>query len=569
MTDDARPGTIETAADSGAGSMARTSGAEADAGAIGKRFYVTTPIYYVNDRPHIGHAYTTIAGDVITRWHRQRGEPVWYLTGTDEHGEKVLRAAEANGTTPKEWTDTLVDEAWRPVLQTIDVVNDDFIRTTEDRHTRGVQEFWQRLYDAGHVYQGKYEGPYCVGCEEFKLPGELVDGSGDLAGERLCPIHGRPVEMLQEENYFFRMSDYTEPLLAFYAANPGFVQPESARNEVLRFVEQGLQDLSISRSTFDWGIPIPWDPTHVLYVWIDALLNYATAVGYGEADASDGAAVRFADTWPADLHLVGKDILRFHAVIWPAMLMAAGLPLPKRVFANGWLLVGGEKMSKSKVNGIAPAEITDHFGSDAFRWYLLRAIQYGGDGSFSWEHMSAIYSSELANGLGNLASRVTAMVGRYFDGALPAAGEHGPAEEALVLGLSDAVIRADEAIDDVRLHDALAAIEAYVSQVNGYLSDQAPWQVAKRAADDPDARARLGTILATAAEALRGIAVLAHPVLPRATAELWSQLGAVEAIGPISDARLGTLADWGQLPAGAIVTKGPALFPRLEEPSRA
>jgi methionyl-tRNA synthetase len=279
-----------------------------------KAFYVTTPIYYVNDAPHIGHAYTTIAGDVLTRWHRQRGERVWYLTGTDEHGQKVMRSAEANGMSPQQWTDHMVETAWKPVLATIDARNDDFIRTTEKRHTQRVQEFWPRLHDAGEVYEGSYTGPYCVSCEEFKLPGELLDGPD---GEKLCPIHRRPVEMLEEENYFFRMSAYADRLLEFYREHPEFVQPESARNEVVRFVEQGLQDLSISRSSFDWGIPLPWDDRHVLYVWIDALLNYVTAVGYG-ADEQ-----KFDSTWPADVHLVGKDILRFHAVIWPAMLMAA------------------------------------------------------------------------------------------------------------------------------------------------------------------------------------------------------------------------------------------------------
>ncbi|HZP50989.1 methionine--tRNA ligase, partial [Actinocrinis sp.] len=327
------------------------SGSDAP-GSGDKTFYVTTPIYYVNDAPHIGHAYTTTAGDVLTRWHRQRGESVWFLTGTDEHGQKVMRTAEANGTTPQEWTDRLVESAWKPALVTIDAANDDFIRTTERRHTERVQEFWQRLYDAGEVYKGSYEGPYCVGCEEFKLPGELLDGEGEYAGQKVCAIHGTPVEYIAEENYFFRMSAYTERLLEHYEAHPEFVQPASARNEVVSFVKQGLQDLSISRSSFDWGIPIPWDPKHVLYVWIDALLNYATAIGLDAPSAADKE--KFERTWPADVHLVGKDILRFHAVIWPAMLLAAGLPLPKQVFGHGWLLVGGEKMSKSKLTGIAP-----------------------------------------------------------------------------------------------------------------------------------------------------------------------------------------------------------------------
>ncbi|MGV8965507.1 MAG: methionine--tRNA ligase, partial [Cellulomonas sp.] len=334
-----------------------------------KPFYLTTPIYYVNDAPHIGHAYTTVAADMVTRWHRQRQEPVWFLTGTDEHGQKVMRTAEAHGVTPQAWADRLVESSWKPVLDVLDVRNDDFIRTTQDRHTARVQRFIQDLHDKGEIYAGSYEGPYCVGCEEYKLPGDLVPGTGDYDGELVCAIHGKPVEMLAEQNYFFKMSGYTQKLLDFYEANPNFVQPPSARNEVVAFVKQGLQDLSISRNTFDWGIPIPWDSTHVLYVWFDALLNYATAVGYGSDDPAE--AERFARTWPADVHLVGKDILRFHAVIWPAMLMAAGLALPQQVFAHGWLLVGGEKMSKSKLTGIAPSQIIDHFGSDAFRYYFL------------------------------------------------------------------------------------------------------------------------------------------------------------------------------------------------------
>jgi methionyl-tRNA synthetase len=562
-------GTVDEARMPGAGASAtgQSTGEQpadataSDAGTASKAYYVTTPIYYVNDRPHIGHAYTTVAGDVLTRWHRQRGEAVWYLTGTDEHGEKVLRSAEAQGLTPQQWADRLVADAWRPVLETIDVANDDFIRTTEERHTTAVQTFWQRLYDAGEVYKGSYEGPYCVGCEEYKLPSELVPGTGELEGQLLCPIHGRPVEQLAEENYFFRMSAYGEKLLAYYKDNPGFVRPESARNEVVKFVEQGLQDLSISRSSFDWGIPIPWDAKHVLYVWIDALLNYATAVGYGD-ETPDGRE-RFARTWPADVHLVGKDILRFHAVIWPAMLMAAGVPVPHQVFAHGWLLVGGEKMSKSKLTGIAPSEITDTFGSDAFRYYFLRTVAFGQDGSFSWEHMSAVYGSELANGLGNLASRVTAMVGRYFDGALPAADAAGPAEAALADGLATATRTADAAIDELRFHDALAAINAYVVDVNGYLSEQEPWKVAK----DESARGRLAAILASAAEALRGIAVLLHPVMPQATVRLWQQLGADTALGAIAEQRVADVARWSQLPVGTVLTKGDALFPRLDQPA--
>jgi methionyl-tRNA synthetase len=520
-----------------------------------KAFYVTTPIYYVNDAPHIGHAYTTVAGDVLTRWHRQRGDDVWFLTGTDEHGQKVLQSAEAGGLSPRQWADRMIETAWKPVLRTLDVANDDFIRTTEKRHTERVQEFWQRIYDAGEVYKGSYEGPYCVGCEEFKLPGELVEGDD---GAKLCPIHLRPVEMLAEDNYFFRMSAYADRLLAHYTENPGFVEPASARNEVVRFVEQGLQDLSISRSTFDWGIPIPWDEGHVLYVWIDALLNYATAAGYGADEQL------FDRLWPADVHLVGKDILRFHAVIWPAMLLAAGLPLPRKVFAHGWLLVGGEKMSKSRLTGIAPSQITDHFGSDALRYYFLRAIAFGHDGSFSWEHMSAVYTAELANGLGNLASRVAAMVDRYFAGSLPAPGRLGPGERSVVDRVTATVAGTDEAMGALRFQDGLDAVNALVAAVNGYVTEQQPWQVAKSA--DPADRERLGTILYTATEALRVVAVLLHPVMPRATARLWESLGAEPGLGPLAAQRVQDAGGWGRLPVGATVTKGDVLFPRLEEP---
>ncbi|MGO1317492.1 MAG: methionine--tRNA ligase, partial [Cellulomonadaceae bacterium] len=316
-----------------------------------KAFYLTTPIYYVNDAPHIGHAYTTVAGDVITRWHRQRQEPVWFLTGTDEHGQKVMRTAEAHGVSPQEWADRLVHDAWKPVLKTLDAANDDFIRTTDERHVVAVQRFIQSLHDAGEIYTGAYEGYYSVRSEEFVPPGEVGDGEGEDAGHKISTRTGERLEQLSEQNYFFRLSAYQDRLLEHYEAHPEFVQPASARNEVLAFVRQGLQDLSISRNTFDWGIPIPWDTSHVLYVWFDALLNYATAVGLESDDPAQRE--KFAHTWPADVHIVGKDILRFHAVIWPAMLMAAGLELPKTVFAHGWLLVGGEKMSKSKLNGIA------------------------------------------------------------------------------------------------------------------------------------------------------------------------------------------------------------------------
>ena len=519
-----------------------------------KAYYVTTPIYNVNDAPHIGHAYTTVATDFFARWHRQRQESVWFLTGTDEHGEKVLRTAELHGVGPQEWADRLVETEWKPVLDTIDVSNDDFIRTTERRHTERVQQFWQKLKDAGYVYEGTYEGPYCVACEEFKVPGELLDGEGEYAGQKLCPIHGRPVEMLKEHNYFFRMSELADRLLDHYEANPDFVQPASARNEVVSFVRQGLQDLSVSRSTFTWGIPIPWDPSHVLYVWIDALLNYVTAVGYGTDEQT------YERIWPADVHFVGKDILRFHAVIWPAMLLAAGEPLPKTVFAHGWLLVGGEKMSKTKLTGIAPSQIVDTFGSDAFRYYFLRAVVFGSDGSFSWEDIAARYTAELANGLGNLASRVAAMVGKYFDGELPAAAATTPADDILASVAASAVAQAEAAVDRLAPHEALNHVWTLVDAANVYLTEQQPWAVAK----DETQRERLGTILYTAAEALRVLAVVLNPVMPKATALLWDSLGAADGLGELAAQNVTTAGTWGQLKPGATVTKGAALFPRIE-----
>jgi methionyl-tRNA synthetase len=528
----------------------------------GKTFYATTPIYYVNDAPHIGHAYTTTAGDVLTRWHRQRGEQVWYLTGTDEHGQKVMRTAQAHDVAPQEWADRLVETAWLPVLETIDAANDDFIRTTEARHTDRVQLFLTGLKEADHVYEGAYEGPYCVGCEEFKAPGDLVEGPGEYAGRQVCRIHGRPVETVSETNWFFRLSAFQERLLAHYEAHPDAVQPRSAYNEVMSFVRGGLDDLSISRSTFDWGIPVPWDPSQVVYVWVDALLNYVTAIGLGDEPGSAGAE-QFERTWPADVHLVGKDILRFHAVTWPAMLMAAGLPLPGQVFAHGWLLVGGEKMSKSKTTGIAPSEIIDHFGSDAFRYYFLRSIAFGADGSFSWEEMSARYTAELANGLGNLASRAAAMVAKYHGGVLPAPGEDTDAEQALQRLLAEAASVADEAVRELDFQAGIVAVKSFVDAVNVYVTEQAPWVLAKDTGDPQ----RLATVLYAICESLRAIAVLYHPVMPKATASLWDQLGAAPGLGALAEQRVQHSGDWGQLVPGATITKGAALFPRLEDPA--
>jgi methionyl-tRNA synthetase len=522
--------------------------------AAGDSFYIATPIFYVNDVPHIGHAYTEVAADVLARWHRQSGDDTWLLTGTDEHGQKILRTAVANDTTPQQWADKLVEEAWLPLLNTINIQNDDFIRTTDKRHEEAVTIFLQKLYDDGYIYSGEYEGYYCVGCEEYKQLDDLMETeTGDYAGQLVCKIHSRPIEVLKEKNYFFRMSDFQQRLLDLYEERPDFIQPESVRNEILQFVKQGLSDLSISRSSFDWGIKIPWDDSHVLYVWFDALLNYITAIGYGVDDEE------FQRRWPAT-QLVGKDIARFHAVIWPAMLMAAGLQPPKQVFGHGWLLVGGEKMSKSKLTGIAPSQITDTFGVDAFRYYFMSAISFGQDGSFSWEDLAARYQSELANGFGNLASRVIAMVNKYYDGVVPAPGEYS-ADDLKVQAIAKAAAEtADAAIQKLAIHEAIAAIWTIVDELNGYITIQEPWVLAKK----DETRERLGTVLYTASEGLRSLAVLLSPVIPEATAKLWTALGASAGLGSLTDQVIVDAGHWGQLPAGSRLGTLEPLFPRIE-----
>ncbi|CAN5126714.1 methionine--tRNA ligase [soil metagenome] len=509
-------------------------------------FYITTPIFYVNDVPHIGHAYTEVAADVLARWHRQRGDDTWFLTGTDEHGQKILRTAVANDTSPQAWADNLVETAWKPLLQTIDISNDDFIRTTEERHENAVSLFLQRLYDDGHIYSGEYEGYYCVGCEEYKQLDDLMETEvGDYAGQLVCKIHSRPVEILKEKNYFFRMSAFEDRLLDLYENTPDFVQPASVRNEIVQFVKQGLSDLSISRSSFDWGIKVPWDDSHVVYVWFDALLNYFTAVGYGVDDE------QFERRWPA-VHIVGKDIARFHAVIWPAMLMAAGLEVPRAVFGHGWLLVGGEKMSKSKLTGIAPNEITDTFGSDAFRYYFLSAITFGQDGSFSWEDLSARYQAELANGFGNLASRVIAMVTKYFDGHVP----ESALDEAITAIEKRVTDAAGSAIDAFAIDRALGSIWELVDALNLYITEQQPWVLAK----DPADRERLAQVLATAVHGVGTLAILLAPVLTKATAKLWTALGGEGAIEaqPIDRA-------WEWKGGSSVTPLEAPLFPRIEQ----
>ncbi len=505
------------------------------------RFYITTPIYYVNDVPHIGHAYTTVAADVAARFHRLKGEDVFFLTGTDEHGQKVQRAAEAKGRTPQQWVDEIVPK-WKSLLPTLDVSNDDFIRTTEERHITRVQEFWQRLYDAGDVYLGTYEGLYCVGCEDYYREPELVDGN--------CPVHGTPVDRVTEENYFFRLSKYKDWLLNdYYARTPAPVQPAVRLNEVVNFAKD-LQDISISRSALSWGIPIPWDPKHVIYVWVEALLNYITALGY-----PDGEALKAY--WPG-VNFVGKDILRFHAVTWPAMLHAAGLEPPRTVFAHGYLLVGGEKMSKTKLTGIHPDDLIGTFGTDAYRYYFLRDIAFGQDGSFSWESLAARYNAELANGIGNLASRVLALIESNFAGAVPdPTGGERDEDKALRSTAEKAVVAYDQALERFAFGEGLEAVDSIVREANQYLVKTAPWKLAK----EPDQEKRVAAVLYTSAESLRLIALLLSPFMPGASARLWASLGIAT---PLDQQRLPVAGRWGGLEPGAKVTKGDALFPRLD-----
>jgi methionyl-tRNA synthetase len=506
-------------------------------------FYITTPIYYPNDVPHIGHAYDAVAADVVARFHRLLGDRVFHLTGTDEHGLKLQRAAEAAGMDPQTWVDRM-EPRWRDVWRRLDIAYDDYIRTTEPRHTEAVQKLLEAVHDNGRddIYLGHYEGWYCVACEAYYTDEELVDGR--------CPIHHSAVEWLREENYFFRLSAYADRLLERYEAHLEAAEPDARRNEVLSTIRGGLHDFSISRTSFRWGIPIPWDPKHVCYVWFDALTNYATAAGY----ASDPE--RFAAVWPADIHMIGKDILRFHAIYWPAMLMAAGVEPPRQVWAHGFLTVGGQKMSKTNATGIHPFELLDHFGVDSYRYFFMREIPFGQDGNFSWEAMVERHNADLANGLGNLASRVLAMLGSNFDGAIPkpAAEETEGDLPATVAGVAR---RYEDLLREVEITPAVGAVWEIVDRANGYLVEKEPWKIAK----DPSRRDELASVLYAAAETLRILAVLISPVMPSAAERLWTQLG-IEA--PLGEQRLPAAAEWGLLAPGTRASKGEPLFPRLD-----
>jgi methionyl-tRNA synthetase len=504
---------------------------------VARPFFVTTPIYYVNDAPHIGHAYTTVAADVLARWRRLFGDDVLFLTGTDEHGLKIAQAAADNGISPKEMADR-TSERFREAWKQLGISYDDFIRTTEPRHYEAVEQFLQVVYDNGFIELGTYEGLYCVACEAYYTEDDLNDGK--------CPVHGRPVEHMSEENYFFTLSRFEQRLLDHYAEHPEAIEPEGRRNEVLGFIRQGLRDFSMSRKSLKWGIPLPWDPEHVTYVWFDALVNYCTAAGY----AKDRA--RFDRYWPTAHHLIGKDIVRFHAVYWPAMLWAAGELPPQRVFAHGYLLVGGEKMSKTRLNQIAPADLVADVGVDGFRYHFIADQRFGPDGDFSYEAMIARYNADLANNFGNLASRVLNMAVNYLGGVSPDTRADGPLVDAAAAAFDGMCA----GMDRLEFSGALSAVWDLIRATNAYIEDREPWKLHK-AGDAGAVAAVLGDCL----EALRIVTVLASPVIPNATGELWGRLGLP---GSPAGQRLPDAAAWGGFPAGTRLEKGTALFPRLE-----
>lgn len=504
------------------------------------RFYITTPIYYPSDVLHIGHAYTTVYSDALARWHRLKGDKVFFLTGSDEHGQKIERAAARQGKEPKEYVDTIVatfQELWRR----LGISYDDFIRTTEPRHKRVVQAIFRQLYEQGDIYSAKYEGWYCTPCESFWLENRLEDGN--------CPDCNRAVEWVTEESYFFRMSAYGPRLLAHIEANPDFIQPDTRRNEMVSFIRQGLEDLCVSRTSFDWGIPVPIDQDHVIYVWIDALSNYLTAIGY----LSDED--RFQTWWPADVHVVGKDILRFHTIIWPTLLMALGLPLPKQVYGHGWLLVDSGKMSKSKGNVVNPNELIDEFGADAIRYFLLREVSFGQDAKYTRRALVERINADLANDLGNALHRSLSMLERFCDGVVPQPGTPAPVDLRLQQLAAEVIAGMERHLQRLEVNSALAELWRLVGGVNKYIDDTEPWSLAK----EPSTRERLHTVMYHVCESLRIIALLLKAFLPESGSKMWRQLGLVA----WEEKGFDDLA-WGGIAAGTRTAKGDPLFPRLD-----
>lgn len=496
------------------------------------KFSSTTPIYYVNAQPHLGHAYTTIIADAVSRWHRLLGDDVHLLTGTDEHGLKIQQAADAKGVSPQAFADSiapLFEQAW----QRLNITHDDFIRTTEKRHAVGVQKLLQACYDAGDIESDVYQGQYCVACEAYFLEDELENGN--------CPIHHTKTTYVEEENYFFRLSRFEDRLLKWYADHPQAITPGFRMNEVIGFIKGGLNDFSISRKTLTWGIPLPWDKSHVAYVWFDALANYITALGYGTDEKA------FTDRWPVDYHFIGKDIIRFHCVYWPAMLMSAGIEPPKGWAVGGWLLVGGEKMSKTTGNVVNPLDLIDDIGVDGFRYYVLADTAYGNDGDFTYEGLISRYNSDLANNLGNLAARIATVVEKKCGGLGPKPTLDSPLAQIA----ATAVRETKDAWAQVQPSKALEATWNLIRATNSHLENNEPWKMEVGEAVD--------RVMGDALEALRIVTILANPALPTSTQEIWSRIGLT---GAITDLRIDADTKWGQYPGGVTVVKGDPLFPR-------
>lgn len=508
-----------------------------------KGFYITTPIYYPSDNLHIGHAYCTVAADAMARYKRLRGYDVWFLTGSDEHGQKIERRAKEAGKDPQEFVDEIV-VGFKHLWDKLEISHDDFIRTSEDRHIKVVQQLLERIYAKGDIYKAEYEGLYCTPCESFWTQRQLKEGC--------CPDCGRPVETVKEESYFFKMSKYAQQILDHIEANPGFIQPVSRRNEMVSFINSGLEDLCISRTTFDWGIPVSFDPKHVVYVWFDALTNYISALGYGTEDDA-----KFHKYWPADIHLVGKDIVRFHTVIWPSILLAADIELPKQIFGHGWLLLSEGKMSKSKGNVVDPLVLIDKYGVDAVRYYLIREMATGLDAHYSEDSLIERINTDLANDFGNLLSRSTAMINKFYGEEIPVVADYAAEDRELINLAKSVAENTEKLMDGFELSLAATEIWKLVNATNKYIENTAPWALAK----DPANKDRLGTVLYCMAESLRISTILCTHFMPGLPAKVWDQLG----ITDYSDIHTWDSAHiWGSLPSGIKINRGEPIFPRIE-----